>query len=99
MHVCYEPSVCIRVWDVAAGKETKKFGPTTDDLYGIAWSKDTKTIVTAGYAGNLNVWALTAPKASFSSRIKSPTYCVAFAPDGKTILSGHENGMVAITKR
>jgi WD40 repeat protein len=77
----------------------KEFGPTPDDLYGVSWSKDTKTIATAGYAGNLSVWNLTDPKPTFTTKIKDVTYCVAFAPDGKTIVAGHEKGEITLTKR
>ena len=78
---------------------TGGLGPTPDDLYGVSWSKDTKTIATAGYAGNLSVWNLTDPKPAFTTKIKDVTYCVTFAPDGKTIVAGHEKGEVTITKR
>ena len=57
-----------------------------------------KTIATAGYAGNLSVWNLTDPKPSFTTKIKDVTYCVTFAPDGKTIVAGHEKGEVTVTK-
>src|SRR5205807_8758298 len=68
-------------------RQIKEFGPTPDDIFGVSWSKDTKTIVTAGYAGYLNVWNLTDPKPTFSTRIKDITYCVTYAPDGKTIVA------------
>ena len=89
----------MRVWDVTAGKETKKFGPSVDDLYGLSWSNATKTVATAGYAGNISVWDLVAPKPTFTTRIKSPAYCATFAPDGKSIASGHDNGTVQFIKR
>ena len=65
----------------------------------MSWSKDAKAIATAGYAGNLSVWNLTDPKPTFTTKIKDVTYCVTFAPDGKTIVAGHEKGEVTVTKR
>ncbi len=80
-------------------REVKKFGPTPDDLYGVAWSNATKTVATAGYAGNISVWDLKSDKPMFTTRIKSPSYCIAFAPDGKSVVSGHDNGTVQFIKR
>jgi WD40 repeat protein len=77
----------------------RELGPTPDDLYGVSWSKDTKTIATAGYAGHISVWDLADPKPKFSLRIKSPAYCVTFAPDGKSVASGHDNGTVQFIRR
>jgi hypothetical protein len=45
------------------------------------------------------VWTLAEPKPAFAVRIKSPTYCVTFAPDGKSLVSGHDNGTVQYVKR
>jgi dipeptidyl aminopeptidase/acylaminoacyl peptidase len=78
-------------------REIMKFGPTPDDLYGVAWSKDAKSIVTAGYAGNISLWDLNDPKPKFAKKLKSLAYCIAFTPDGKTSLSGHLNGFVYAT--
>ena len=80
-------------------REAKKFGPTTFDLYGLSWSKDTKTIATAEYAGVISVWDLKDAKPTFTTRIKDIAYCVAFAPDGKSVASGHEKGTVQFIKR
>src|SRR5206468_2585223 len=89
-------------------RELKKFGPTIneggmekviipDDLYGVAWSKDAKAIVTAGYAGNISLWDLVDPRPKFSKKLKTLAYCVTFTPDGKAAISGHLNGFVIVT--
>lgn len=87
----------IRVWDVAAGKETKKLGPTPDDPYAVAWHAGTKTLAVCGYSGRLTTWTLTGDKPTFTKEIKSPGYCVAFTADGKSLISGHDNGSVVVT--
>ena len=43
---------------MADGKEVKKMGPTPDDLYGVALSRDGKAVATSGYAGNVTLWNL-----------------------------------------
>lgn len=78
-------------------KELKKFGPTTDDPYAIAWDDKTKTIAVCGYSGVITLWALDSDKPKLTKAIKSPGYCVAFAADGKGVFSGHDNGTVAFT--
>ncbi len=83
-----------------AGKdfhEVKKFGPTVDDLYALAYSKEAKAILTAGYAGNISLWDLNDPKPKFTTKLKSLAYCAAFSPDGKAALSGHLDGVVRVT--
>ncbi len=87
----------MHVWNVATGMESKKFGPTPDDLYGIAFSRDGKRLATVGYAGNLTTWNLADGKPTFTKKLKSVAYCVAFTPDGKALVSGHDNQMVYFT--
>jgi hypothetical protein len=50
-----------------------------------------------GYSGLLTVWNPTADKPIFTKAIKSPGYCVAFTGDGKSLISGHDNGSVVVT--
>jgi WD40 repeat protein len=88
---------CLRMWNVASGMETKKLGPTPDDLYGIAWSRDGKKLATSGYGGNLIVWNLAEGKPASTRKIKFGAYCIAFTPDGKALVTGHDNHSCYIT--
>jgi dipeptidyl aminopeptidase/acylaminoacyl peptidase len=88
----------LRFWDTATGKETKKLGPTPDDPYALAWSDKAKALGVCGYSGQLSVWPAGADKAAFTAAVKSPGYCVVFTPDGKALISGHDNGTVVVTK-
>lgn len=49
------PSV-VRIWDLAASRETSRFVTGTDDLRSIAIFPDGKTLATAGDDGNVKLW-------------------------------------------
>jgi WD40 repeat protein len=87
----------LRVWNAAEGTETKKLGPTTDDPYAIAWSEKAKRLGVCAYSGQITLWALDDEKPKMMVPGKSPGYCVAFTANGKGVLTGHDNGTVAVT--
>lgn len=78
------------------GKELKKMGPTPDDLYGIAFSRDGKTLATCGYGGHLIVWNLADGKPAWTQKLPYVTYCLAFTPDGKAMVTGHDKPYVCL---
>ena len=45
----------VRVWNVADAKEAKKMGPTADDPYGLAFSKDGKVVLITGSPGSRTI--------------------------------------------
>ena len=75
----------------------KRLGPTTDDPYAVAWSPKSKSLAVCGYSGQVTIWDLKDPKPKFTRAIKSPGYCIAFTADGKSVITGHDNGTVSIT--
>jgi WD40 repeat protein len=87
----------LRMWSVASGLETKKLGPAADDLYGLAWSRDGNMPATSGYGGNVVVWDLADGKLASARKLKFGAYCVAFTPDGKALVTGHDNQIVYVT--
>jgi WD40 repeat protein len=83
----------ILLWDVASGKEIRRFEGLQDDLKSVAFSPDGKTLAAASRNGRVGLWDVATGRerlyivahpghadASFSG---SP--CVAFSPDGKTL--------------
>ena len=78
--------------------EVTRLGPTTDDPYAIAWSPETKTLAVCGYSGQITTWELDGEKPAFTKAIKNPGYCIVFTTDGKSVLTGHDNGTVAVTR-
>jgi WD40 repeat protein len=87
----------LRQWNVASGMEMKKMGPTPDDLYGLAWSPDKKTLATSGYGGNVIVWDLASGKPASTRKLKFGAYCIIFTPDGKALVTGHDNHTCYVT--
>src|SRR5262249_46694082 len=87
----------VRAWDVASGNEKAKMGPTPDDLYGLALSRDGKQLATSGYGGNVTVWNLADGKPAWTKKLKFGAYCVIFTPDGKAVVTGHDDKNVYVT--
>jgi WD40 repeat protein len=87
----------VRIWNIAEAKETKKMGPTADDPYGLAFSKDGKQLATSGYSGLLTLWNVEEGKDAASKKIKFGAYCLVFSPDGQALVTGHDNHMIYIT--
>jgi WD40 repeat protein len=82
----------VRLWDVTTGNQIKAMGPTLDDLYGLAVSRNGNLLATSGYAGYVTLWDLAAGKQRVSHKLKAfGAYCIAFTPDGKSVVTGHDN--------
>ena len=82
----------VRVWDVKTGKQVKEMGPTPDDLYGLSISRDGNWLATSGYAGYITLWNLAGGKKAASRKLNAfGAYCIAFTPDGKSVITGHDN--------
>ena len=89
----------LRYWSIADGKETKKLGPSPDYIFGLAVSKDGKYVAAAGYGGSLRVYEVDSGKEVYNHHNKGwITYCVAFTPDGKSVVTGHEKLSKGIAK-
>jgi WD40 repeat protein len=88
----------IMIKDEKTGKVTPGIGPNEDDLYGLAWARNSDKLATSGYAGWLKVWDVPSGKATFSQKLKAfGAYCVVFTPDGKALVTGHDNRTILIT--
>jgi WD40 repeat protein len=86
----------LRLWDVVAAKELRKVG-LPDDPYAIAVAPDNKRVAVAGYAGNVLVWEWGRDKPAFAVKHPSSAYSVVFAADGRSLVSGHGDGLVRVT--
>jgi len=77
--------------------EMKRWGPTVDDPYALAWHSGSKALAVCGYSGQITIWMLTDNQPKFSKRIPNPGYCIVFLPNGKAVVTGHDNGTIAVT--
>jgi hypothetical protein len=87
----------IRLWDSASGKPIDRELKHPREVFGIAFSADEKTLVTAGFDGVTRLWDLASGREA--GRIETgdgPLFTVAFAPDGRRILTGAQTGVVRV---
>jgi WD40 repeat protein len=79
----------VRLWEVAAKKEIKRFTPRNAPVFGLAFSPDEERLACGGMERMISVWDLTKVKEITSFEADLPrNNCLAFAPDGKDLFVG-----------
>jgi WD40 repeat protein len=95
----------IQIWDVANGKPTTKLTDKMDWTHCVAYSADGKQLLSGDYLGVVRLWDvaggkkirdLPAPPVPAPKTLPDPVAatCVAFAPDGKTVVVGTAAGPI-----
>jgi WD40 repeat protein len=89
----------VRVWDLRTGNETARFGAAGDwYVRSVAVAPDDRFILTAGYADRtLRLWDVQTGQEVKRFRGHQDRPCsAAFAPDGRFIASGGQDGLVIL---
>src|SRR5262249_21619849 len=98
----------VKLWDVVTGKERTAFPINSGSALAVAWSPDGGTVgvgvATRGNAGEgksrageVVLWDVTAGKERTTlAGHGGPVRAVAFAPDGKTLAAGGDDGVVKL---
>jgi WD40 repeat protein len=77
------------LWDVATGREVRRFQGHTDRVGSAAFSPDGRRIVTGSYDHTVRVWdTATGQELSRLTGRKSKAYVARFSPDGRQVASG-----------
>jgi len=83
----------VRLWEVATGKEVRRFAGHTVAAFGAAFSPDGKYILTSGRDGTARLWDVeTGQEARRFTGHRSEVRDVAFSPVGKYILTTSFDG-------
>jgi WD40 repeat protein len=85
----------VLLWDVATGKEVRRFAGPRDSIKTVAFSPDGKTLAAASRDGRIVLWEAATGKEvlhilahpNHKDATFAGTPCLAFSPDGKTLAS------------
>jgi WD40 repeat protein len=91
------PDPSVRLWDVATGKELRKFDGHTDQVLGVAFTPDGKHLVSASGDRTLRAWEAQGGKElrKLEGHTKG-VWGLAVSPDGKRVASGGWDGTVRL---
>ncbi len=86
----------IAVWDALTGKHKISYTGHTLVISGVAWSPDSRYIVSGAFVdgqnggqGEVRIWNAQTGNTIYSSPDHKPTFAVAWSPDGKYIALSH----------
>lgn len=87
----------LRVWDVAAGSEIRKWNADKESVECLAICPDGKRLLTGGLSGAVCLWEIETGKRVWRAAAHLMVTSVAVAPDGQTALTtGGLEGTVAL---
>jgi WD40 repeat protein len=84
----------LKVWDLQTGQEVRTFVGHEDWVFAVGVTPDSRRAISASRDHTLKVWNLPTGQELATVALESALHCVAFAPDGVTILAGDAAGNV-----
>jgi len=87
----------LRLWEVASGKELRRFKGHTGEVRSVAFSPDGRHALSGSNDNTLRLWEVASGKElrRFKGHTKGVTEIV-FSPDGRTALSGSADGPLSM---
>ncbi|MFH0901974.1 MAG: protein kinase [Pseudomonadota bacterium] len=77
----------INVWNAASGERIKTLHGHDDSVWGLAFSPDSKTLVSAGLDGKILYWDRDQGTSRTMATLSDGVWRIAFSPDGKRLVS------------
>jgi WD40 repeat protein len=81
----------VALWEISTRREAKRFEPVRAAIRCLVFSRDGQLLAGSGVDSSLNLWEVQSGKRLRKRQLHSPALSVAFAPDGKLLLTGSEN--------
>lgn len=87
----------VRLWDMARGRELRRFNGHTDQVIALSFSADGRQVASGGDDRSVRIWdASTGKQLHCFTGHSGPVRAVAFAPDGGLVASGSQDGTLRL---
>lgn len=85
-------------WDLVNGRFSGRAFPTSDPIYAVTYSPDSRYAASAGESGRITLWD-TLLRRAITDQLRGhqePVWSLAFSPDSKILVSGGADGFLFI---
>ena len=86
----------IKIWSSSTGEMLCNLTEYTDSVKSMLFSPDDKYLASVSWAGRINLWSVDGWELIQTVKGETSLYDVVFATDGKTLITGTDNGILQI---